>query len=258
MDYTLTSVEVEGEELTVVQFPALGAPHGSSTRLGGVSQGAFESLNLGYTAGDETTAVDVNRDRFARALGFEAVPWTLSMVHGTEVAVLDEPLAGRPRADACITDRPGIPMSITTADCVPIIFHDPVRRAVGLAHAGWRGTVGGIARSTVEAMTAHYGTRPADLRVALAPAIGPDAFLVDADVAEPFEHRFAGQDLVVKRTNKWAINLWEANRQVLRQSGVPSEQIFACELCTFERPDLFFSYRREKGRTGRLLTAVTL
>ncbi len=257
MSYELTQAEVDGERVTYVRFPHLKVPHGSSTRLGGVSQGSFASLNLGYSSGDQREAVDANRGRFGQALGFQ-VPPVLKMEHGVEVAVIDEVGPDKPRADACITNRPGVALSVTTADCVPVLFHDPVKQVVGVAHAGWRGTVGGIAGKTVEAMQRTYESRPQDLQVALAPAIGPRHFLVDEDVAGPFEQRFGGQDFITKRANKWAIDLWEANRVLLLQMGVPAGQVYCCDLCTYEREDLFFSYRRDGGKTGRLVSALML
>lgn len=246
-------------ELTYVHFPHLPVPHGSSTRLGGVSQGAYASLNLGYTAGDDPEVVGRNRRLFGQALGFE-VPWTLSMNHGVQVAVLTEPSRPdrRQPGDACITDVPGVGMSITTADCVPILFYDPGRPAVGLAHAGWRGTVGGIAAATAAAMAENYGSRPEDLQVGIAPAIGPEAFLVHGDVAEPFQRRFPGRDWIKQVEDRWSIDLWHANYEVLLEYGVPAENIRVSRLCTSEREDLFFSYRRDQRHTGRLATAICL
>lgn len=255
MDYELTS----REGVTFVRFPELNVPHGSSTRLGGVSEGEYESLNLGYTTDDDETTVDENRRRFGEALGVR-VPWVLRMEHGTEVAVMNEQAERDTRlpGDACVTDRPGVTLSITTADCVPIVFYDPGRPAVGVAHAGWRGTVAGIAAATVSKMVEQYGSRATELLVGIGPAIGPERFLVDQDVADTFTRSFSGQDLVVSRGNKWAIDLWEANRRQLLEWGVPARQIFCCRLCTSSRSDLFFSYRRDSGRTGRMATAIAL
>lgn len=254
MDYELVTVGA----LAFVRFPTIEAPHGSSTRLGGVSQAEFASLNLGYTTGDELGRVDENRDRLARALGI-GVPRVLRMEHGAGVVRLDRPVGSeRLTGDACITDRRGVSLCITTADCVPVVFYDPRRPAVGLAHAGWRGTVAGVARATVERMQADYGSRPQELLVGIAPGIGPGNFLVDEDVAQAFDRTFPGQELAVERGVKWSVDLCEANRLQLMACGVPAERISCARLCTAERSDLFFSYRRDRGRTGRMATAIAV
>lgn len=250
MSYELR--EVEG--VTYVWFPSISAPHGFSTRVGGVSRGPYAALNLGLTAGDEHACVAENRLRFERATGVP-VRTCLRMEHGARVVVLTES-EGTWVGDACVSDGPTMGMAITTADCVPVLFHDPVTGAVGLAHAGWRGTVAGVVIETVRAMQDSYGTRPADLRVALAAAIGPCCFLVHEDVSVPFQQRFLDRDLVRRQDEKWSVDLWEANRRMLLEAGVPSAQIDLCRLCTSCRSDLFFSYRRDRKRTGRMAAVI--
>lgn len=260
MDYSLQ----EKGALKFVSFPHLPVPHGCSTRLGGVSKGPLASLNLGYTAGDKPERVDQNRRLFQEALGVAHMPWTLSMNHGTEVALIDHdngfPRSGGERSvgDACITESPGVTLSITTADCVPLLFYDPARPAVGLAHAGWRGTVAGIAGKTVNAMRQRFGSKPEELQVAVGPAIGPERFLVHQDVAQPFRERFPGMDLLRAAGERWSVDLWEANRHILLEHGVLETHLKVCRLCTSTREDLFFSYRRDQGETGRLATAISL
>ncbi|GMU51832.1 MAG: laccase domain protein [Candidatus Xenobia bacterium] len=241
--------------VTTVVFPHLQVPHGFSTRLGGVSQGSFSALNLGWLTTDEREAVSENQARFDEHVGFAARP-TLRMEHGVEVAVVERPLEDRMVGDACTTDNPEVGLSLTTADCVPIFYHDPANRAVALAHAGWRGTVAGVALTTLQTMQKHYRTRPEEVKVAIAPAIGPCCFEVDADVAGPFEGRFPGEDLVVSAGTKWRINLWRANWLLLVRSGVRPDNIVVGDLCTACRQDLFFSYRRDRGHTGRMVAAI--
>ncbi len=248
---------LQGQEVRYLRFPNVAVPHGFSTRLGGVSQGPYRALNIGQTSADIPRRVHENRVRLARELGIPLVR-ILNMVHGTQVVRVAVPQPPVRTGDACITDCPGVALMITTADCVPIFFHDPVRRAVGLAHAGWRGTVEGVARTTVAAMVSEFGTRPEDLRVAIAPAIGPCCFEVDADVSEPFCQRFPGKDLVQARVNKFTIDLWRANEIVLRDAGVREENILVSRLCTSCREDLFFSFRRDRKVTGRMAAVISL
>lgn len=254
MSYRLVQSE---HDVTTLVFDHIEAPHGFSTRLGGVSQGPFSSLNLGWLTTDDKGHVGENQARFDRHVGFAAPP-TLKMTHGVDVAVLEEPLKPGQRldGDACVTDRPGLGMSLTTADCVPIFYHDPEHGAVAVAHAGWRGTVAGVAETTLRTLAERYGSRPEAVRVGIAPAIGPCCFEVDADVAGPFEARFPGEDLVRKLGTKWRINLWQANRLVLLSSGVLPDHIAVGDLCTACRQDLFFSYRRDRGTTGRMVAAI--
>ena len=249
--------EPGADQVRFLAFPNLAVPHGFSTRLGGVSQGPYRGLNIGQTSADVPRRVHENRERLSRALGLPLVR-ILNMVHGTHVVRVDSAPATARTGDACITDRPGQAMMITTADCVPLFFHDPVREAVGLAHAGWRGTVAGMAEATVEALAREFGSRPGDLQVAVGPALGPCCFEVEADVAEAFRERFEGQDLVSERGNKFAVDLWQANLSCLLAAGVPEGQICVARLCTSCREDLFFSFRRDRKVTGRMAAVIAL
>lgn len=248
---------LRGEVARYLSFPNLQVPHGFSTRVGGVSEGPYRSLNIGQTTKDAPSRVHENRQRLSGEVGVPLVR-TLSMVHGAVVVRVDRNPPTVREGDACVTDRPGVAMMITTADCVPIFFHDPVRRAVGLAHAGWRGTVAGIAAETVKALVREYGTRPEHVQVAVGPGIGPCCFEVDDDVAEPFRQRFPGKDLVGERVNKFTVDLWRANLQVLLEAGVAEERIRVSRVCTSCREDLFFSFRRDRKVTGRMAALIAL
>lgn len=244
----------------LVTFPHLGlVPHATSTRQGGLSTGIYESLNLGLMSGDDLTAVDGNRQIFSQMLGIPIVQ-NLSMTHGTRVAHLCTPrdMESPQDADACISNHAEVSLSLTTADCVPIFFHDPKAGAVGLAHAGWRGTVNGIAARVVEEMTAKLGSRPENVRVGLGPAIGPCCFEVGPEVAQEFHSQYGQQSWVEQRGAKWHIDLHQANRVWLERAGVSQENVRSCPLCTCCRADLFYSWRRESGKTGRLLSAIAL
>ena len=244
----------------LVTFPHLGlVPHATSTRQGGVSHGIYESLNLGLMSGEALEIVEKNRQIFSHMLGIPIVQ-NLNMTHGTEVVEVKSPKdMQRPHeADACISKHPEVSLSLTTADCVPIFFHDPEAGAVGLAHAGWRGTVNGIAARTVESMCEKLGASPRNLRIGLGPAISPCCFEVGPEVAEEYLKQYGPQAWIEQRGSKWHIDLHQANRVWLERAGIQAEHIRSCPLCTCCRADLFYSWRRENGKTGRLLSAIGL
>lgn len=254
----------------VVTFPHLSLKHGCSTRVGGVSAAPFDTLNLGFTVDDEPSAVWENRRRFGECLGVDQLPPLLSMTHGKDVArverkpptPVDLSRATRPlySADACITDQPEVPLSLTVADCVPVLFHDPVARCIGLAHAGWRGTVAGIVSETVKAMGEAYGSKPEDVLVGIGPSIGPQAFEVGPEVVAEFRDAFPDQpDLISELSSgKALIDLWSANAVMAARAGVPKANVMVSGWCTVTYPELFFSHRRDRGRTGRLLAGIIL
>lgn len=262
---------------------------GFSTRVGGVSPPPFDSLNLGTTTKDDIENVRVNRDRFGAALGgYEVLEW-VDLVHGNavhEAVARDEGTFRRtertPRADAVISRVPGLPLAIYTADCVPIVFVDPVTPAIGLAHAGWRGTVEDVAGATVAAMQARYQTDPARLLCGIGACIGPCCFEVHQDVADLVRARYpqwqdlvaplnkvplnkdrwldalSDSDPVLEERDKFRVDLWQLNARQLEQAGVPRRNIAISRLCTACRADLFFSYRRDRRETGRLSMFVAL
>lgn len=244
----------------LVTFPHLGTvPHATSTRPGGVSSGPYQSLNLGRMSGDDVELVALNREQFSRWLGIPIVQ-NLQMDHGVEVAHVKSPaeMERTWEADACITNHPQVSLSLTTADCVPIFYHDPVARAVGLAHAGWRGTVAGIASLVVEAMTREFQCRPENIRVGLGPAIASCCFEVGQEVADAFLREYGRQSWMTERSQKWHLDLHEANRIWLGRAGIDPLHIRSCPLCSCCRADLFYSWRRDQGITGRMLSAIGL
>lgn len=254
----------------VVTFPHLSVPHGCSTRVGGVSVAPWDTLNAGFTVPDDPKAVWENRRRFGACLGVECLPSLLSMTHGKEVARVDQrpepphdpsrPPRAIYSADACVTDRPGVPLTLTIADCVPVFFHDPVAGCIGLAHAGWRGTVAGIVAETVACMGHHYGSRPENVLVGIGPSIGPSAFEVGAEVLEEFATAFPedGELISPLPEGKALIDLWRANTLMAIRAGVRQTNIIVSGWCTVSHPELFFSHRRDRGKTGRLLAGIIL
>ncbi|MBC7235754.1 MAG: peptidoglycan editing factor PgeF [Chloroflexi bacterium] len=243
-------------------IPERSVIHGAFTRLGGVSEAPFAGLNVGKHVGDREAAVRANHHALAHALGVEVDRLVdAQQVHGDRVAAVTAEHAGQtlPETDALITNVPGIWLLLRFADCVPVFLYDPIRQAVGLAHAGWKGTLAEIARKTVGAMASTYGSDPAELIVGLGPAIGSCCFEVQEDVLLPLRgHYGAVAENWVRRQADGAehLDLWLANRWQLENAGVV--HIEESGLCTCCRQDEFYSYRGENGITGRFAALIGL
>ena len=219
-----------GVEVPLLHFPLLEktgiVKEGFTTRLGGVSEGIFSTMNLSFTRGDEEEAVRENYRRLASALDVDYDKFVFTdQTHTTNVRKVTAEDAGngltREREfhdiDGLITDVPGIVLSTFYADCVPLYFVDPVHRAIGLSHSGWRGTVNRMGKATIEAMRREYGSRPEELRCAIGPSICQDCYEVSGDVAVEFERAFAGHEneiLIAKENGKYQLDLWKANEIV--------------------------------------------
>ena len=246
-------------------FPLLseaGFLNACSCRLHGASTVAAATLNLALHVGDEAQLVLANRRHFAAALGVQAECFTTcAQVHGSEVAVVDAKLVGAGAlalsdtiagTDALITQLPDVPLLLFFADCVPVLLADDKSGAVGLAHAGWRGTVAGIAKKTVAAMQQQFGTQPEDVLAAIAPSIGACCYEVDdfvRDKAGGYEEFFAP---VAGKPGKYMLDLWGYNKKELLEAGVLPEHIAIAGVCTAHNHELFCSYRAEAGKTGRM------
>jgi YfiH family protein len=252
------------EKIRYFQFEQLGSgvTHAIFTRRGGVSPAPWAALNLGSTVGDDLERVHENRRLALSCLVRDpASVYDVWQVHGVEVAIAEAPRAPETRhlqADTILTDKPGLTILMRFADCVPIMLHDPIRKVVGIAHAGWIGTVRGVARSAVEAMQKHYGSNPADIRVAIGPCICPDHYEVGQEVVNQVQKAF-GRDassllLVNSETSKF--DLRAANRLLLEQAGV--QRIEMSGLCTACAPEDWYSHRAEKGHTGRFGAMIAL
>lgn len=237
-------------------------PHAVFTRQGGVSPAPWDSLNLGGTVGDETGRVRENRHRALAALGRDpATVYDVWQVHGTNVAIAEaahQPDTPHLQADAILTDKPGLTLLMRFADCVPVLFHDPVRKVAGIAHAGWMGTVHGTVGAVLQAMQARFGSSPADVLAAIGPSIGPDHYEVGADVVHQVRHSFGEEagGLLTGRGGRIYFDLWAANRLLLEKAGV--KKIEVCGLCTACHNQDWFSHRAEKGRTGRFGALIAL
>ena len=228
-----------------------------SARHGGVSPEPWHSLNFSYSRGDARARVLENFARFCAALGRDpAQPVRTHQVHSTNVAQVGWEDAGvrQERCDALITNAVGLPLFLVFADCVPLVMYDPAHHALGACHAGWRGTVDGIASATLGAMTAAYETVAADVHVGIGPSIGPESYEVGEEVIERAISALPGgekylRSRMVDQANP-LFDLWQANIDQLTAEGVPEGQIELSGIDTAGRTDEFFSHRAEKGRCG--------
>lgn len=245
-------------QLEYLTAEGITAPHCFTTRLGGVSAGHLSSLNIGTSRGDDPAKVLENYRILGNALGFDPENVVLSrqthsdIVHTVTEADRGAGLFGPPldSCDALISRVPGIALVVFTADCTPLLFHDPVTGAVGAAHAGWRGTVSAIAARTVEAMTREYGSRPEDIRAAIGPNIGLCHFETDADVPDALLAAFGSEmePFIHKEGAKFRVDLKQVNAWILRRAGVRRVEI--SDECTMCRPDRFWSHRVTQGQRG--------
>ncbi|MFQ5856339.1 MAG: peptidoglycan editing factor PgeF [Anaerolineae bacterium] len=230
------------------------------TRLGGVSKPPFAELNLGHTVGDDLASVGENHSRVYRTLEItDRNVVTAWLVHGRAVHVVDHRHAGQAikQTDGLITQTAGLVLFQRFADCLPILFFDPVRSAVGITHAGWRGTVAGVSPTTVRAMQTAFGSRPEDLWVGIGPGIGPCCYEVGGEVTRAVGTAFVNSQVLLPRVNGAVhFDLPGANVRQLQSLGV--KHIEAASICTACRVDEFFSHRAERGNTGRFGVAIGL
>jgi YfiH family protein len=256
--------KIDHDRLTYYQFDMWpGLTHGIFTRRGGTSAAPWASLNVGGNVGDSSKAVRHNHERMYAALGVsEARACSVWQVHSADIILAQGPVRGRrwlALADGMVTDRPDTPLSMRFADCVPLLFHDPVQVVIGMAHAGWRGTVQGIGAKVVRAMQQSYGCKANHIQAAIGPSIGPEKYQVGEEVVTAVQDYFRTTDGLIRRdpTDGTAyLDLWAANRLDLERAGV--EQIETAGICTATHTDEFFSHRAEKGRTGRFGAIITL
>lgn len=268
-------IEKRHRLLSIVHFENLlgfkEIDHFVSTRTGGFSEFPYHSLNLGLHVGDDPVNVMNNRRRLAEALGIPLNQFTIArQVHSGNVRVVSDELRGSgstdqenaiENTDAMVTDTPGICLIVLVADCVPMLFFDPSRRAVGVAHAGWRGTLRSIAFNTVTTMEKAFGSSPANIMVGIGPSIGPCCYRVGPEVISQVKSVFqGGNDYIVNESKggEGHLDLWKANLEGLLYAGIERKNIEIAERCTCHEPDLFFSYRKQKGDTGRFAAGIML
>lgn len=239
--------------------------HLITTREGGCSKSPYNTLNLSFNTKDDPLCVTNNRKRLARTLGIEVEQLIFPrQVHSDTVIKVNEAFCHSTiktpvECDALITNTSSIAIGILIADCVPLLFYDPVNHAIGTAHAGWRGTVANIALKTILSMQKHFGTRPADLLAGIGPSIGPQHFEIGEAVAGEFKRAFQHcEDILYFNGHKIFCDLWNANKKQLLKAGLNKKNISVAKMCTFEQHDTFFSHRFSKGITGRMGAVMML
>lgn len=259
---SITTKKLHSLEYLVAE--GITVPHAFTTRFGGVSTGSQESLNLAYGRGDSMENVEKNIRILGGALGFDPEKLVLTRQTHSDIVriVTDADCAGLchrdyPECDALVTNTPGVSLLVFTADCTPLLFHDPVTGAVGAAHAGWRGTAQAIGAKVVEAMVKNFGCDPANIRAAIGPNIGKCHFETDADVPTAMLDAFGEEAsaYIEKRGEKYFLDLKAINALSLRRMGVTHIEISGeCTMCD---PVRFWSHRVTKGERGSQGAVIT-
>ncbi|MCK5644436.1 MAG: peptidoglycan editing factor PgeF [Gammaproteobacteria bacterium] len=248
-----------------------GVIHIVTTRSAGVSKGQCSSLNLGFRPNDKPKAVRENRARVCRMINADPVSITAGeQVHGSSVAVIHagdkgsgalDPSTRIPATDAMITDLTNIPLLILIADCAAVGLYDPVNKAIGIAHAGWRGTAAGIASDTIAEMKKAFGSNPADMLAAISPSIGRCCYEVGGEVLSSFRETFgepAEHFFTLNKEDKVHLDLWQANLSQLINMGLKRDNIEVAGMCTACHTALFYSHRAEGANTGRFGSVIMM
>lgn len=253
-------------DVVYLTFPALEktgvAKHLFSTRMGGVSEGIFSTMNLSYQRGDKKEAVDENYRRIAEVLGCDCNAFVCSdQTHTVNIRKVDRRDCGKgvvrkkdyTDVDGLVTNEAGIVLATFYADCVPLYFVDAKKKVIGLAHSGWKGTVGRIGGKMITVMEKEYGCNREDILAAIGPSVCRDCYEVSEDVAEQFLKEF-GTGVLTEggKPGKYLLDLWKANEQVLLQAGLSKEQISVTDICTCCNSNLLFSHRASQGKRGNL------
>lgn len=251
---------------TIPAFDVLRLRHGFSTRIGGASEGPFESLNLSAKREPNQKNVQENFRRMGEALGVTLGSMVIChYAHGTRAERVKKEHRGMgilrpnqlPECDGIVTGDKDVTAVSLHADCNALFFADVKGRAVGVCHAGWRGTLGGMTRSMINKLKEEFGVLPEEVLVGIGPAIGPCCFEVQDDVAQPFVDAF-GSEIRIWRDGRQYLDLWLALGIQLMEEGVPPENVTFAELCTHCHPELFYSHRRDRGKTGAMGSFISL
>jgi len=243
--------------------------HCFTTRIGGVSRGIYNSLNTSVDKEDPLENVHRNLELVCGAIGIDYRNLVLSdQTHEDNIRIVSIADLGKgisvpndiKNTDGLMTNIPGIPLITFYADCVPLFFLDKQNKAIAVVHSGWKGTVLKIGAKTIRQMTEVYGTKPGDCLVGIGPSIGPECFEVGQEVADQFAEGFGTRPHIIRPlgNGKYTVDLWAANKLMLMEMGVPENNVTISGLCTKCREDMFFSYRRDKGRTGSMSAIMEL
>jgi YfiH family protein len=240
--------------------------HGFTTRHEGVSRQPYNSLNLGTTTLDAPHNVEGNRHLLAHAFGGRPERFVaVTQVHGVDLLVIDSPNPDflhfqRLECDGIITNQPEVMIAVTVADCVPVLLLDPAKKVVAALHAGWKGTARNISSKAVAAMVSLFGSDPASILAAVGPAISPCCYQVDAPVLEAFRNQGGGYERFSEPAGdgQWRLDMPAANAAQLRDSGLQGKNIEVAAQCVSCIPELYFSYRRDNGDTGRQMGFIML
>lgn len=259
MKYICSENKLEYLRITDPAFDKI--THGFFTRKGGVSPVPFDSLNLSVSTGDTQENIKENRKRIFEALNKDIRSlFDVWQVHSDKVIFSNMPrISGRDliQADAIFTNNPDITLMMRFADCVPVLIYDPIKRAIGIIHAGWQGTIKQIVRKSISQMCDQYGTITTDIVAVVGPSIGPDHYEVGRTVYELAIDLFGKNDEIIKNeSGKYIFNLWEANEFQLKQSGVLN--VTQTKICTACNTDRWYSHRAESGKTGRFAALLSL
>ncbi|KGX88527.1 peptidoglycan editing factor PgeF [Pontibacillus litoralis] len=239
---------------------------GMTTRLGGEGVAPYDSFNLGWHVPDAHEIVLRNRQKLAQLLEFPLQNWVSGQqVHGTLIHQVTKQDVGKgalsqasaiPQCDGLLTNEKGVLLTAFYADCVPLLFHDPINGWIGIAHAGWRGTVAGIGSKMVQALI-ERGAKASNIRVAIGPSITGEAYEVDDHVVKHIPSCYRQEPFVVeKHDGKYMLYLQRFHKQLLLNEGLSEHHIDITQYCTYRNEELFFSYRRDNGQTGRMLAFI--
>lgn len=263
----------EANGVVYLTFPILeqfGVKHGFSTRLGGVSEGMFSSMNLSFQRGDDRDKVEENYKRICNVLNMNHKNVVLSnQVHDTKIKLVTKEDAGKGMTkesdiigiDGLITKEKDIPLVTFYADCVPLFFYDPVKEVIAAAHSGWRGTKEKIGKKMVETMEEEFGCKKEDVVVVIGPSICQDCYEVSEDVVLEFQEVFKEETSLfvkAKENGKYNLDLWKVNSMILKEAGILDEHMSLPNLCTCCNPELLFSHRASKGKRGNLAGFISL
>ena len=266
---------IKNDDLPIIQYDLLSEipfiKHGFTTRLGGISEGIFSSLNLSFSRGDDKDAVMVNYERIGEKIGYSIENFVAShQTHTTNIRIVSEEDKGKgiikpqdyQNVDGLMTNEKDIVLFTYYADCVPLYFVDTVKKVIALSHSGRKGTVNRMGAKTVEKMVNEYGSKIEDIVCAIGPSICKDCYEVGEEVAEEFQNEFSREEVADfldnKGNGKYQLDLWKANEIILLNAGIKKENIENRRICTCCNKDILFSHRGLKGKRGNLAAFMVI